>query len=125
MRGNCSDNRGHLTAPPADLGGAPRNDSDRIRILELHCNPSPSRNRRLRAGQAAITAPVSHQKRSQRDATNTIERAKSSGKSTPAILVPPLITVWLEVRVLPGPPTTSIGCDEPGTSNGTPWPRSP
>src|SRR5262245_9330814 len=47
--------------------------------------------------QAAITAPVSHQKRSQQDATNTIERVKSSGKSTPAILVPPLITVWLEV----------------------------
>src|SRR5215510_9057165 len=54
--------------------------------------------------QAAITAPVSHQKRSQQDATNTIERVKSSGKSTPAILVPPLITVWLEVRILPGPP---------------------
>jgi hypothetical protein len=51
-----------------------------------------------------VTAPVSHQKRSQRDATNTIERVKSSGKSTPAIVVPPLITVWLEVRVLPGPP---------------------
>ena len=51
--------------------------------------------------QAAITAPVSHQKRSQQDATNTIERVKSSGKSTPAILVPPLITVWLEVRILP------------------------
>jgi hypothetical protein len=53
---------------------------------------------------AAITAPVSHQKRSQRDATNTIERVESSGKSTPAIFVRPLITVWLEVRVLPGPP---------------------
>ena len=60
---------------------------------------------RLRA--AAITAPVSHQKRSQRDATNTIKRVKSSGKSTLATLVPPLITVWLEVRVLPGPPAAT------------------
>src|SRR4051794_33220635 len=67
-------------------------------------NPSasPSRDRGFRA--AAIIAPVSHQKRSQRDETNTIEHVKSSRKSTPAILVPPLITVWLEVRVLPGPP---------------------
>jgi hypothetical protein len=24
--------------------------------------------------------------------------------STPAMLVPPLITVWLEVQILPGPP---------------------
>jgi hypothetical protein len=51
-----------------------------------------------------ITAPVSHQKRSQRDATSTFEHVKSSGKSTQAIFVPPLITVWLEVRILPGPP---------------------
>jgi hypothetical protein len=39
---------------------------------------SPSRNRKLRA--PAVTAPVLHQKRSQRDATNAIESAKSSRK---------------------------------------------
>jgi hypothetical protein len=62
--------------------------------------------RRRLIGKAAITAPVSHQKRWQREATNTIERVKSQGKSTPAALVTPLIMVWLEVRVLPGPPRT-------------------
>jgi hypothetical protein len=61
----------------------------------------PSRKRR----QTAITAPVLHQKRSQRDATNTIERVESSGKSMPGIFGRPLITVWLAVRVLRGPPT--------------------
>jgi hypothetical protein len=58
----------------------------------------------------AITAPVSHQKRPQVDTTNTVERIKSPGKSTPAILVLPLITVWLEVRILPGPPSIVSAC---------------
>jgi len=31
----------------------------------------------------------------------------------PVILVPPLITVWLQVRVLPGPPMIHKGLREP------------
>jgi len=49
------------------------------------------------------TAPVSHQKRSHQNATNTINPNEDVAKSTIAPFILPLITVWLEVRVLPGP----------------------
>jgi len=44
-------------------------------------------------------------KRNERDGTHT----KPPVKSTNLIDILPLITVWLQVRVLPGPPTKSVG----------------
>ncbi|MBI5321858.1 hypothetical protein [Bradyrhizobium sp.] len=36
---------------------------------------------------------------------------ETAAKSTNLIDIPPLITVWLQVRVLPGPPVKSIACN--------------
>jgi hypothetical protein len=49
-------------------------------------------------------APVSHQKQPHQNATNAIEIEQNAAKSTKLIDILPLITVWLQVRVLPGPP---------------------
>ena len=51
------------------------------------------------------TAPVSHRKRPYQDATNGIEPKRKCSKINEADLYPLLMTVWLQVRVLPGPPT--------------------
>src|ERR1700754_5193290 len=49
-----------------------------------------------------------HQFRTRKDANETQrtrpKSSKTAGKSTDLIDSPPLITVWLQVRVLPGPP---------------------
>src|SRR5215213_1376014 len=47
------------------------------------------------------TAPVSHQKRAQRTRLKSIE---NTAQSTKPIGILPLITVWLQVRILPGSP---------------------
>jgi hypothetical protein len=49
-------------------------------------------------------APVSHQKQPHQNATNAIEIEQKRGKINEADRYLPLITVWLQVRVLPGPP---------------------
>jgi hypothetical protein len=38
------------------------------------------------------------------------KRNKNAAKSTNLIDILSLITVWLQVRVLPGPPVISVGC---------------
>jgi hypothetical protein len=51
------------------------------------------------AHRARRTAPVSHQKRPHRDALNTIVLRRKRTEINEADLIPPLITVWLQVRV--------------------------
>src|SRR5207244_2295014 len=48
----------------------------------------------------------SHQKRPERSATNAIEIKQN--QSMRPINILPLITVWLQVRVLPGPPRFAL-----------------
>jgi hypothetical protein len=60
-------------------------------------------------------APVSHQKQPRQNATNAIEIEQNAAKSTKLIDILPLITDWLQVRVLPGPPTISMSCQRPET----------
>jgi hypothetical protein len=65
----------------------------------------PIVTRRTSAPYSAVwAAPVSRQKQPKRSATSTIRRKRTAGKSTKPIDIPPLITVWLQVRILPGPP---------------------
>ncbi|WP_334501272.1 hypothetical protein [Bradyrhizobium sp. AZCC 1678] len=64
------------------------------------------------------TAPVSHQKRHKRSATNAIEIKRNPAKSTKLIDILPLITVWLQVRVLPGPPAFYGSASHPAIING-------
>jgi hypothetical protein len=50
-----------------------------------------------------------------RNGVNELQRKQSDtnkreGKSTKLVDILPLITVWLQVRVLPGPPVISAGC---------------
>jgi hypothetical protein len=54
------------------------------------------------------TAPVSHQKQPDQNATNATEIKQTTAKSTDLIDIPSLITVWLQVRVLPGPPPFAL-----------------
>jgi hypothetical protein len=53
-----------------------------------------------------------HQFRTRKNANKTrqlpSELKENYTKSTKPTNIPPLITVWLQVRVLPGPPTGSI-----------------
>ncbi len=62
--------------------------------------------------QAAITAPVSHQKRLEREATDPIKRVKSSGKSTPAIFCPAAHNGLVGGSNPPGPTTQSEVCGD-------------
>src|SRR6266851_3555628 len=55
------------------------------------------------ANERSRTAPVSHQKRPRQNATNTLELHQNSKKFNEVSCILPLITVWLQVRVLPGP----------------------
>src|SRR6266702_5953027 len=57
-----------------------------------------------RQGLQRRTAPVSHQKQPDWNATNAIESKQNTEKSPKLLDFPSLITVWLQVRVLPGPP---------------------
>ena len=47
-------------------------------------------------------APVSYQKQPRQNETKAIESERNAAKSTGPINILPLITVWLQVRVLPG-----------------------
>jgi hypothetical protein len=59
-------------------------------------------------------APVSHQKQPDGTQQTRSEANKNEARSTELIDIQPLITVWLQVRVLPGPPAfareASEGC---------------
>src|SRR6266851_3647319 len=63
------------------------------------------------ANERSRTAPVSHQKRPRQNATNTLELHQNSKKFNEVSCILPLITVWLQVRVLPGPPSGYSGFD--------------
>ena len=62
--------------------------------------------------QAAITAPVSHQKRLERETTDPIKRVKSSGKSTPAIFCPAAHNGLVGGSNPPGPTTQFTVCGD-------------
>jgi len=71
--------------------------------LEREGSNLRDRNRiRFSLGKHFI-APVSHKKQPDRNATDANETNKNTAKSTKLIDILPLITVWLQVRVLPGP----------------------
>jgi hypothetical protein len=59
------------------------------------------------SAQAGVTAPVSHQQQPNRSATNAIGLRQKTATSTNQTVLPPLRTVWLQIRVLPGPPINS------------------
>ncbi|MEH2507119.1 MULTISPECIES: hypothetical protein [unclassified Bradyrhizobium] len=43
---------------------------------------------------------------------------ETAAKTTKPIVIPPLITVWLQVRVLPGPPAFYGSASHPAIING-------
>ncbi len=76
----------------------------------------PRQLRRVRSERSSSerrTAPP-HQIRTRNDAIEAhrtrSKSNRSTAKSTKATNILPLITVWLQVRVLPGPPRISVSC---------------
>jgi hypothetical protein len=56
------------------------------------------------SNRETATAPVSHQNDFSEPQQTRSNADETRAKSTKLIDSPPLITVWLQVRVLPGPP---------------------
>jgi hypothetical protein len=104
----CVQSEGHGTSgrgskPYAEtlLGSAYRSS------LSLPCRPTPLCDL-SRAGQNILP----HQFRTRNDRIKAQRRRaiqnENAGKSTNLTIILPLITVWLQVRVLPGPPDKSV-----------------
>jgi hypothetical protein len=84
-----------------------------VHVAAKQCEPAKGRSTsacgciiRLLAlrNEQPLAAPVSHQKRPHQNATNAIKLERKCWKINKPDRYSPLITVWLQVRVPPGPP---------------------